>query len=227
MNIRIPVIVAIVATAAGCAVFRAAHPVAPGAAVTVDASPGVSALRASRRAKLDDRNSLVVVYVAGAVRHRGIYRLPASARAYDAVDAAGGAMPDADLVAVNLAEPLADGDEVAVPALGREVAPARARSHRLGSHDRAHHKKKRHRKRTKVPREEADASGGRSSVVELNSADESELETLPGIGPALAQRIVAFREQTGPYASPDDLLDVAGMTPAKLDAIEPYVSAGS
>ncbi len=62
------------------------------------------------------------------------------------------------------------------------------------------------------------------SDVDLNTADESELETLPGIGPSLASRIVTFREVNGPFASPDDLLDVSGMTEARLNAIQPYVT---
>jgi competence protein ComEA len=233
MNIRLPIIAAVVTVAAGAAALRAAHLGTPASTLSVDASPEVAATGASRHAPSRDRATPIVVYVAGAVRHRGIYRLPPSARIYDALDAAGGPTASADLVTVNLAQALADGDEVAVPALGADPAPVpRAHAHRRGAHHRAHHKK-RHRKRPAGASEvvgEVDTADGSAasdappSVVELNSADEAELETLPGIGPALAERIVAFRDQTGPYGSPDDLLDVAGMTPAKLDAIAPYIS---
>jgi competence protein ComEA len=168
----------------------------------------------------------IVVYVAGEVRRGGMYRLSPSARAFDALRAAGGATQRADLVAVNLAQPLNDGDEVAVPALDDpEAASTRShRSHR--SHGR--HKKKRHRhKRAPQSSDLSDQTDPPASVVDLNVADESELETLPGIGSELAQRIVAFRQQAGPYATTDDLLDVAGMTQSKLEAIEPYVAVSA
>jgi competence protein ComEA len=230
MNIRLPIIAAVVTIAAGAAALRAAHPGDPASTRIVDGSPEAAMRGEPRRLPARERVAPIVVYVAGAVRHRGIYRLPPSARIYDALDAAGGPTASADLVAVNLAQALADGDEVAVPALGADPPSAvRAHSHRRGAHHHTHHKK-RHRKRPATASDVADAPDGSGapdappSVVELNSADEAELETLPGIGPALAARIVAFRDQTGPYGSSDDLLDVAGMTPAKLDAIAPYIS---
>jgi competence protein ComEA len=210
MNVRLPIVAAIVVAAAGAAAVRAFHP---------SVAPGFAPDRAIQSPSPVPRPSLgpgggrvtrITVYVAGEVRRGGMYELPPSARAFDALRAAGGATADADMVAVNLAQPLADGDEVAVPALGaRRSAHTRSRS----GHARAHHKKKH--------REQRDAS---TAVIDLNSADESELEGLPGIGPALAERIVAFREQAGRYGSSDDLLDVAGMTQRKLDAIAPYVS---
>jgi competence protein ComEA len=230
MNVRLPIIAAVVTIAAGAAALRSAHPGTPVSTLRVEASPEAVTPGASRRLPLRDRAAPIVVYVAGAVRHRGIYRLPPTARIYDALDAAGGPTESADLVTVNLAQALADGDEVAVPTLGADPPPAiRPHAHRRGAHHRVHHKKH-HRKRPAAASDIANAADGSGasdappSVVELNSADEAELETLPGIGPALAERIVAFRDQTGPYGSPDDLLDVAGMTPAKLDAIEPYIS---
>jgi competence protein ComEA len=182
-------------------------PAGPGFTAATSVSPTPEARPPLARA---GRAARIVVYVAGAVRRAGIYELPPSARAFDALRAAGGATAGADMMAVNLAQPLSDGDEVAVPPAGtRRSAHTRASAGRAH----AHHKKKRHR-RDDAP----------SSVVDLNAAGESELEDLPGIGPALAERIVAFREQTGPYGSSDDLLDVAGMTQSKLDAIAPYVS---
>jgi competence protein ComEA len=211
MNLRLPIVAAIVVAAAGAAAVRAFHPlVAPGFAPDRSIQSPSPAPRPSLAAG-GGRETRIVVYVAGEVRRGGIYELPPSARAFDALRAAGGATANADMVAVNLAQPLADGDEVAVPALGaRRSAHARSRS----GHARARHKKKKHR-------EERDAP---TTVIDLNAADESELEGLPGIGPALAQRIVAFRQQAGRYGSSDDLLDVAGMTQRKLDAIAPYVA---
>jgi competence protein ComEA len=236
MNLRLPIVVSVVAAAAGVAVFRGTHTVAPAALSVVDAAPSESP-PLGRRVAVRERSPRIVVYVAGEVRHRGIYELAPTARAGDALRAAGGATASADLVAVNLAEPLSDGDEVAVPALGEDAAPAGTRSRSHGRHHGRHKKRRHHRHRLLPESETAQATGAESTadsgdrepttVVRLNSADESELETLPGIGPALAERIVQFREQTGPYASTDDLLDVAGVTQTKLDAIAPYVSTGS
>jgi competence ComEA-like helix-hairpin-helix protein len=122
-----------------------------------------------------------------------------------------------------------------VPEKGADP-PVESTSARAHKRSHAGHKKKRRRKhRGHVRRSTAsdsvsdsgsDAGGGDppTEVVDLNTADESELETLPGIGPSLAGRIVAFRELNGPYASADDLLDVGGMTQGRLDAISDYVT---
>jgi len=219
MNLQTPIIAAVLLAAGGAAALRAFHPSPAPPALGVDFSPGsLSPQSAKPPRSARAHGSSIVVYVAGEVRRGGIYELPPSARAADALRAAGGATQNADLVAVNLAQPLADGDEVAVPALGAELATTRtARLHQK------HHKNKRHRKRAPALSDAADNTDAPSAVVDLNTADESELETLPGVGPELAERIVAFRERTGPYASSDDLLDVAGMTPGKLDALAPYV----
>ncbi|MFN2459763.1 MAG: ComEA family DNA-binding protein [Candidatus Velthaea sp.] len=156
----------------------------------------------------------IVVYVAGDVRNPGIYRLSPQARAADALARAGGAKPDADLVAVNLAAPLHDGEEIAVQKIGA-VAPRARRS------PTAHPRAQRTSHARTARRPPADVS---IEIVDLNSADEIELQTLPGIGPALAARIVAYREINGAFASVDELADVSGVTPHLLDAIVPYAT---
>jgi competence protein ComEA len=161
----------------------------------------------------------VVVYVAGEVRRPGVYALPPDARAEAALARAGGAKPDADLVAVNLAAPLADGMEIAVPKIGetrgperRTAGPRKRRAHVPGGHG---------RRRRDAP---AAAAGDPSlGSVDLNVAGESDLEALPGIGPALAARIIAYRDENGPFASIDELADVSGITPGLQEAIAPYV----
>jgi competence protein ComEA len=227
MNLRLPIVVSVVAAAAAVAVFRNTHTVPPAAVSSVDAAPSETP-GSARQFAVRERSSRIVVYVAGQVLHRGIYELSPTARAGDALRAAGGATANADLVAVNLAQPLSDGDEVAVPAFGDDATRGGARSSGHGRHHGRHKKKRHHRHRVAPDSETADTVDAEPTVVvHLNSADESELETLPGIGPALAERIVQFREQAGPYASTDDLLDVAGVTQSKLDAIAPYVATGS
>jgi competence protein ComEA len=156
----------------------------------------------------------VVVYVAGEVNAPGVYRFAADARADQALARAGGAKPDADLVAVNLAAPLHDGDEVAVPKIGaaaprgrRTSAPRARASHTPGS------------RRSRV-HEPSIAEGS----IDLNSASADDLQALPGIGPVLAERIVAFREENGAFTSVDELADVAGVTERELDAWLPYLT---
>lgn len=155
-----------------------------------------------------------LVYVAGAVVHPGVYALGGDARAQDALAKAGGATREADLVAVNLAARVADGDEIAVPRRGEAPPPARA-AHRRTPAGGAH--------RRRSPRR-ADAAAG--PLVDLNAADERTLSGLPGIGPVLAERIVDFRTLNGPFASVDGLADVAGITPQRLDALLPRLTAG-
>lgn len=195
----------VIAAVALVALFAVAHPArAPIQADAVaphsdDASP-----RRHRR-NVPAATQSIVVYVAGAVVKPGIYRLPSGARAADAVSVAGGMRADADPLAVNLAARLSDGDEVAVTAEGA-TPPRASRSRRVHSHSARHG--------TKAP----------STPVNVNTADAAQLETVPGIGAALAERIVAMRNAEGPFANLDELLDVAGMTQSRLDRAEPYVT---
>lgn len=159
-----------------------------------------------------------LVYVAGAVRHPGVYALADGARARDALARAGGATGDADLVAVNLAAHVADGDEIAVPRIGEARSAPRARS--------AHRRTASGEGRRRRPRRSDAPEAFSGPAVDLNAADERTLAELPGIGPTLAQRIVAFRSLNGPFASVDGLADVAGITPRRLDALAPRLTAG-
>jgi len=245
MNLRFPAIVAVVTVAAAAAAYRSfVHP--------PDASPSASPagdLAFATSAPAHDAPSerrgprTVTVYVAGAVTRAGVYVLPATGRANDALRAAGGAAGDADLVAVNLAEPLSDGEEVVVPVKGASDSADAQRSTdgaRTGGrvHRASHRKRRKHHKRRSsevsansegsdvaaAPADRAAASDAPTQIVDINAADENELEALPGIGPSLASRIVTFREINGPFSSADDLLDVNGMTQGRLDAISPYVA---
>jgi competence protein ComEA len=138
----------------------------------------------------------VVVHVAGAVAAPGVYALDAGARTGDAVTAAGGAAPGAVIDALNLAAPLRDGERVYVPVVGEPVpAPV-------------------------APPPGTVAVG----PLDLNRATAAELDALPGVGPATAAAIVAHREANGPFPSVDDLEQVRGIGPAKLDGIRPLVT---
>lgn len=233
MHLRLPLVAAVVALAAGAAGLRSLQPHAAATLTLASPPPGVPLPRGAAAAgsAMAPRAVLpaIVIYVAGQVARPGLYTVPANARGADALHAAGGPLPDADLVAVNLAARLVDGDEVAVPARGssgHRAARARRSGEPAASRPRhAKHSGRRHRRTGSVAAGQADAQReGPAELVDLNTADGDALETLPGIGPALAERIVTVRDQSGPFASADDLLDVGGMTQSKLDAIAPYIT---
>jgi competence protein ComEA len=130
----------------------------------------------------------VTVHVAGAVAKPGVYELDANARVIDAVEAAGGGAPDADLNRLNLAAKVTDGQRVLVQRPG-EAAPTAAGTPGAGDGG------------------SADPSG----LVNLNTASQAELEKLSGIGPSLAQAIIAERERRGGFRSVNELRDVRGI----------------
>ena len=149
--------------------------------------------------------SSILVHVAGAVAQPGVHSLSPFARVADAVDAAGGAVADADLDGLNLAAPLADGQRVYVPRLG-EVDPATVPSGAPAVAARG------------------DAAPAPSGPVDINVATNADLEALPGVGPATAAAIVDDRARNGPFATVDDLDRVSGIGPAKLAALRDLVT---
>jgi competence protein ComEA len=134
----------------------------------------------------------LVVDVTGAVRRPGLYHLAGSARIADAIARAGGATPRANLEQVNLAAPLADGEQVVVPRRGAVAAGASSGS----------------------------PAGG---PVQLSTATAEQLDTLPGIGPVTAQKIVDYRTQHGAFHSVDELDAIPGIGPARLDQLKDLV----
>jgi len=144
------------------------------------------------------------VHVAGHVRRPGVYELPVGSRVIDAVDAAGGALGDAMLDALNLARALTDGEQVIVSS--RAELEKSGGSAALGS-------------AAALP----NAPGNPAGKVNLNTADVSALDTLPGVGPSTAQKIVAEREANGPFASVEDLGRVSGIGPKRLEQLKDLV----
>ncbi len=147
-------------------------------------------------ASVTARETLVVVHVTGAVRIAGLVSLPAGSRVGDGIDAAGGALPDARIDRLNLARILVDGEHVHVPRVGEEV-PLTLDAPSQGV----------------LP-------DGR---IDLNRASAAELETLPGVGPARAQAIIAER-QDRPFAVPGDLRRVPGIGEATFQRLAPLVA---
>ncbi|MFS2281487.1 helix-hairpin-helix domain-containing protein [Microbacterium sp. OR21] len=140
------------------------------------------------------------VHVLGEVAAPGLYIVEPGARLVDALAAAGGTLESADLQAVNLARPLSDGEQIVVPKIGAEPAP--------GS-----------------PGAPGGSGGaGADGTVNLNTADQAALETLPRIGPALAQRIIDWRDENGRFRSVDDLLAVPGIGEKLLAGVREKVT---
>jgi len=167
----------------------------PAAPLPPPPAPGASATGASA--------ARVVVDVVGAVRQPGLYRLPEGSRIADAVEQAGGATSKAELAQVNLAAPLADGEQVVVPkrgAVGAAIAPAGAGA---GAG--------------------AGADAGPAVPVQLSTATLEQLETLPGIGPVMAQKILDYRTKHGAFSSVDELDAVSGIGPKRLDQLRDMV----
>ncbi len=159
----------------------------------------------------------VVVYVCGLVKHPGVYEMAPGSRVGESIDRAGGALADADLEQLNLAEPLADAMKVDVPRKGEHPAFETAFDASPGSVPVGGTPHRGHR-------------SGRSShklqagqTLDVNTASETELTQLPGVGPSLAGRIVEYRTANGPFQSIDDLQNVSGIGPSKLDKMAPYV----
>lgn len=150
----------------------------------------------------------VVVHVVGAVVRPGVYTLPAGSRVADAVRAAGGLTGTAAPEGVNLARILGDGEQLDIPTEEELAAGVAAPG---GS----------------APSVKGAAGpGSAGTLVNLNTAGESELDSLPGIGPSTASKIVQDREANGPFSSVEDLLRIPGIGPKKLDGLRDLVTVG-
>ena len=170
----------------------------------------------------------VRVHVAGAVNNPGVYTLPAQGRAVDAIAAASGAAADADLDRVNLAGALSDGVQIYVPHRGETAAPAQIQPNggtaNAGQGNAANGASQGGAQpqpaRTLTP---AGSAQKGSTPVNINTATAEELQTLPRIGPAMAQRIIAWREAHGGFRSVDELDAVPGIGPSMLENLRPLV----
>ncbi len=135
----------------------------------------------------------LTVHVAGAVVHPGVVLLDPGARVMDAVQQAGGALPEADLDSLNLAQPVRDGEKITVPRRGENTPTG------------------------------GGSAPGASGKVNINTASKEELERLPGIGPTLAQRILDYRQSKGGFRSVDELGKVSGIGPKKFEELKDLV----
>ena len=172
----------------------------------------------------------VRVHVAGAVNNPGVYTLPANGRAVDAIAAASGAAADADLDRVNLAGELTDGMQLYVPRRGETAAPAPIQPHTgtaQGASQGASQGGGSQPQRTLTPSGGTGTTGTSAASqgsVNINTATAEQLQSLPRIGPAMAQRIIAWREAHGGFRSVDELDAVPGIGPTLLETLRPLVT---
>jgi competence protein ComEA len=179
------------------------------AAVSRVATPSGAAggVRVAEGAPGGAASATVCVHVVGAVRHPGVYELSPGTRVAAALEAAGGALDDAATEAINLAAKVEDGQQVIVPtreqvASGEVPTAASAATDGVGK---------------------GGAGGSPAAKVDLNTADAAGFDTLPGVGPSTAAKIVADRETNGRFKTVEELGRVAGIGPKKLEALKDLV----
>jgi competence protein ComEA len=193
-------VVVVVATLLGASLWymrslpRPVDIAAPVEAVSPVVSP-ISGLTGSAGASA----APIIVDVAGWVREPGVYEFTSGDRVIDAIDRAGGPRKGADLTTLNLAAPLTDGTQIVIP------KPGSTTSGDPGSSG------------------DGSTSGG-ATLININSASETELEELSGVGPVTAAAIIDYRTQNGPFATVDDLIDVTGIGPSTLEQIRPFAT---
>lgn len=141
----------------------------------------------------------IVVYITGAVQNPGVIDIPEDSRVIDAINAAGGLTSSADLEAINMAQRVKDGQHVTVPEISSNENSTRTASKKS-------------------------ASTQKNSLVNINTADESELISLPGIGPATAKKIIDYRENNGAFIEIEDIKKVRGIGQSKFESMKDLIT---
>ncbi|OKL47461.1 hypothetical protein BSR28_02840 [Boudabousia liubingyangii] len=178
-----------------------------------DQSTGEEAVSSEETKESDQvvsSNPKTVVYLSGAVKHPGVYEIATNDRVIDVLEKAGGAKEAADLSAVNLAAPLTDGEQVDIPTrIGdQQELPQKAQGSKSTSA-----KTKQTRTRAAIKRK-----------LRINHANAQQLQELPGIGPALAQRILEYRKTHGPFKRLSELSQVKGISVRTLERLTPLIA---
>ena len=157
-------------------------------------------------------SEMITVYVTGAVNQPGVVTLAEGSRVTDAVNACGGVLPNADMDNINMAQNLRDGLQVRVPT--KAIAPENfAAMSATGSGQ-------------NMPTKSSPAAkiNATDSLVNINTADEKALDTLPGIGPSMAQRIIEYRKANGAFKSPEEIKNVRGIGEAKYEKLKDLIT---
>ena len=159
-----------------------------------------------------EEDGALIVYVTGAVKSPGMVTVEQGARTAEAVEICGGVLPTADTAKVNLAEVLTDGAHIHVPerveVSGRTAAATETSNAKADNVVTAQNK----------------SAAGTNMLVNINTADEKELDTLPGIGPVMAKRIIEFRQNVGKFTAPSDIKKVKGIGEAKYEKLKDLIT---
>lgn len=158
---------------------------------------------------LEDTEEIVIIHVTGAVKNPGIVKLKEGSRIEDAIEAAGGLTENADITEVNLAYILEDGIKLRIPsASDEEITEEDILIENNGEN---------------IIEDTTNGTGSSSSMVNINKASQTELETLPGIGPSLAGKIIEYREQNGKFGSIEDIKNVSGIGDSKYESLKDFI----
>ena len=170
-------------------------------ATTLDAATQPAAASSSGMAQ----EAGLTVYVTGAVNQPGVVTVASGGRVADAVNACGGLSPEADGDAINMAQAVKDGQQIRVPMKGAEKAAKDGTASKSAGGANG-------------------AAAADDGVVNINTADEKALDTLPGVGPATAQKIIEYRETEGAFQSPEDIMKVRGIGKAKYEKMKDKIT---
>jgi competence protein ComEA len=146
----------------------------------------------------------IIVHVTGAVPRPGVYALAQGSRVQDAISAAGGFLADAEKSGINLARALEDGEQLEIP-YAEGASPV------IG---------------TEIPPLVLTEPSTSSELININTASQAELETLPGIGAKTAEKIIEYREQNGPFVNTEDIINVAGIGSGTYERIKNLITVG-
>lgn len=158
--------------------------------------------------KKDEQENLIIVHIAGSVINPGIVKIKEGSRLYEAIESAGGNTEEADLEKINLAFPISDGQKIYIPKIGEmqsyQLNPSEYISSGFGDNE--------------LIENNILENGG--NKVNINTANQSELETLPGVGSAIAQKIIDYRTKNGKFETIEDLQKVNGIGDVKYDELK-------
>ena len=152
-------------------------------------------------------DNFIIVYICGAVKESKIVTLPENSRISDAIEAAGGLKEEADITNINLAYILEDGDKVYIPQKGEELQSESSASSTVQNSSYSNY-----------------SSTSIKNKVNINKASQVELETIPGIGPSTALKIIDYRKQNGKFKSIEDIKNVSGIGDAKYEKMKDYIT---
>ncbi|MFQ3548846.1 MAG: helix-hairpin-helix domain-containing protein [Armatimonadota bacterium] len=186
----------------------------------------------SKLSNFNPKKGDVVFHITGAVNSPGLYSLPKGSRIYEALKVAGNASQDADLDKINLAKQIDDGEKIDVPFKDRQANNKNDNSINSAvitgvinqSSDTTQNYISKNNKNQNIPQNFNKSQPSLSSKININTASQSELESLPGIGPAYAKRIIEYRNMSGGFKSLEQIMEIKGIGQKTYEKLRPYIT---